>query len=253
MKEPNPEKWVFIIGCFNSGTTLLSNILALHPSIGTMPFEGQVFTDELPKPLDFGIPRLWALKPESFYLDENNEKKFNVSKIKRQWAFAYNDRNKPLLLEKTVTHGARMRWLQKNFNNSYFICMVRNGYAVAEGIKRRASHPMEKCIFQWQYSNEIMLKDMEHLNHKILISYEDLTTDTENILNKIARFLEIDSFDKKILDKNFSIQNNESKIQNMNDKSIKNLTAEEVKTINSVAGETLTKFGYEILNEKNFK
>ena len=35
LKEPKPEKWVFITGCYNSGTTLLHEILAMHAKVGS--------------------------------------------------------------------------------------------------------------------------------------------------------------------------------------------------------------------------
>ena len=31
---PTPEKWVFIVGCYNSGTTLLHDLLASHHNFG---------------------------------------------------------------------------------------------------------------------------------------------------------------------------------------------------------------------------
>ena len=36
-----------------------------------------------------------------------------------------------------------MRWLQEVFPNSCFIGVVRNGFAVAEGIKRKGEKPVE--------------------------------------------------------------------------------------------------------------
>ncbi|MBK9319321.1 MAG: sulfotransferase [Bacteroidetes bacterium] len=48
MKAPEPEKWVFILGCYNSGTTLLHKLLATHSDIGSMPNEGQFYSSQLP-------------------------------------------------------------------------------------------------------------------------------------------------------------------------------------------------------------
>ena len=31
-----PERWLFVVGCYNSGTTLLLNLLAQHPSVSHM-------------------------------------------------------------------------------------------------------------------------------------------------------------------------------------------------------------------------
>ena len=45
--EINPERWIFIIGCYNSGTTILASILNRHPSIGGLRTEGAFLTDSL--------------------------------------------------------------------------------------------------------------------------------------------------------------------------------------------------------------
>ncbi len=251
IREPDPDKWIFIIGCYNSGTTLLNSILGLHPMIGSMTKEGQEYTTELPKPKDFGIPRMWAFKPELFYLNENSINKIKISKIKRQWAIGFNDSQKPLLVEKTITHCARMRWLQKHFKNSYFICIVRNGYAVAEGIKRKAGYPIDQSIYQWKYANEVMLKDMPYLKNKILINYENLTEDTLTTLKKITDFLDIPSFEKSILKRSFTVQKENRKIKNLNYRSFQNLSEAEFETINNVAADLLKQFGYETVRKNN--
>lgn len=42
--ELKPQKWIFIVGCYNSGTTLLEKILSLHPMIGSLRDEGVMLT-----------------------------------------------------------------------------------------------------------------------------------------------------------------------------------------------------------------
>src|SRR5688572_13607291 len=53
------KKWVFILGCYNSGTTLLDQILSLHPEISGLKDEGVMLTDCLKRPEDFGWRRMW--------------------------------------------------------------------------------------------------------------------------------------------------------------------------------------------------
>lgn len=247
MKVPQPQKWVFIVGCYNSGTTLLHRVLEQHPMIGAMPNEGQFFNTVLPSGADFNLRRLWAIKPELFYLDENSKGIINVNKLKRQWAWMYNDVHKPLLVEKTILNAARTRWLQKNFKNAYFICLFRNGYAVAEGIHRKEKHPIEQCIQQWTVSNEILLRDMEHLKNKMMLRYEDFTAEPAKYLESIAAFLNIDPFPQQVLYNAFTIHKEEGKIGNRNDKSFKNLSADDLITIGQIGGKLLDKLGYELM------
>lgn len=39
---PRPDKWLFVVGCYNSGTTLLAEMLSRHPNISGLPTEGHL-------------------------------------------------------------------------------------------------------------------------------------------------------------------------------------------------------------------
>ncbi len=246
-KEPQPEKWVFIVGCYNSGTTLLANILGQHHAIGNMPLEGRRFTSELPNADEHGIPRLWATRPELFYLDETMGGHINVNKIKRQWAYMYNDHKRQVLLEKSPVNSGRTRWFQKHFANSHFIIIFRNGYSVAEGIRRKAGHSLDKAIHQWVNSNEILMKDIPFLENKLIITYEDLTEHPENIFNTITNFLGLEPLPDTILSREFKIHERKDKIANFNKHSLQNLNSEDISMINKNAETTLQKLGYDII------
>ena len=246
MKEPHPQKWVFIVGCYNSGTTLLHRVLEQHPTVGSMPNEGQFFNTVLPSGADFNLRRLWAIKPELFYLDAKSTG-IDVNKLKRQWAWMYNDVRKPLLVEKTILNSARTQFLQKYFPNAYFICLFRNGYAVAEGIHRKENHAMDLCIKQWTVSNEILLRDMEHLKNKMMLRYEDFTAEPSKYLDAIAKFLEIEPFPQQVLYNEFKIHKEEGTISNRNEKSLKSLSVEDLEVIRIEGGELLKKLGYDVI------
>ena len=67
-----PTRWVFIIGCYNSGTTLLARLLERHSEIQTLPGEGVVFSDVLTRPEEFGWPRLWFKCQQAMALNDSN-------------------------------------------------------------------------------------------------------------------------------------------------------------------------------------
>ena len=244
---PNPQKWVFVVGCYNSGTTLLHDLLSSHPSIGSMPTEGHWCTNQLTLPIAVNAPgRLWASLPDKFYLDENRGYHINVNKLKRHWGAHFNDPTRPVLLEKTPTNAARTRWLNKHFENAHFIGIIRNGYVVAERIHRKAGHSLEATAAQWTKSNEIMLRDFEALDKKILISYEELTEFPNRVFQDILEFLDLDNLNNNsdITNKVWHIREHVSTIQNMNDQSLSVLTDKEKKVIKSVAGSLLIQLGY---------
>ena len=58
-KVVEPEKWVFVVGCYDSGTTLLARLLATHSQISRFD-EGVFKTSQLVTPEELGWPRLWC-------------------------------------------------------------------------------------------------------------------------------------------------------------------------------------------------
>lgn len=106
---PAPEKWCFIVGCYNSGTKLLHKILSTHPKIGSMPNEGQFFTDQLLLPKVVGLPRIWALDPDRFRMTADDYPQVDIKTLQRQWGAKYNNPFKPVLIEKSPTNAGRTR------------------------------------------------------------------------------------------------------------------------------------------------
>lgn len=242
-RTPSPDKWVFIVGCYNSGTTLLHDILAKHPAVGSMEFEGQYMTDQLPIKHN-NLERLWAISPEIFCLNENSKTNINSTKIKENWGVHINHPKRPVLIEKSPTNSARMRWLQKEFENAHFIAIVRNGYAVSEGINRKVKHDIALCAEQWNISNKIMLSDLGFIKNKLLITYEDLTQNPESEFNKITNFIGIEALSNDVFNQKIKIRKDHSQIKNMNEKSFNNLSDSDKKMIYGKASETLNLFNY---------
>lgn len=246
---PKDKTWVFLVGCYNSGTTLLAELLGQHPSISALSTEGHFITDQFVKDYDIGLPRMWVEREDLFRLNENDHGPDPV-RVKKEWAMRL-DLKKPVLLEKSPPNSAKTRWLQQHFENAHFIGIMRNGYAVAEGITRKAdpkhllnSWPIEKSAYQWKRSNEVLQQDAEHLKHFIWISYEDLAEDTIGTLNKITDFIGIENFEHFEAGRNWSIHEREEQVRNMNAESIARLTPGQIKRITEVAGEMLDEFGY---------
>lgn len=244
ISTPKPQKWVFIVGTTNSGTTLMHHLLALHPSIGSMKNEGQFYTDQLAIPKKKGEARLWTKNKALFYLNEITPTTINVKRIKKQWALYYNDPNRPILMDKTPVNSLRVRWLQKEFSNAYFIGMYRNGYAVSEGIARKTGCSIAEAAEHWFLNNQIMVEDFELLNNKMILKYEDLVEDPYKIAQGIFDFLNIDPLSKEQILRKYFIHGIESEVLNMNNEAIDRLTQADIETINEKAGIMLKYFNY---------
>lgn len=252
--EINPERWIFIIGCYNSGTTILASILNRHPSIEGLRTEGAYLTDSLPYPEQFGWPRMWSQCIEKVSIPAEPSEEKRAKRIKKHWSLWF-PKQAQNLVEKTVSNAARMPFLQDFFQPAYFIYIVRNGYAVSSGIQKKANlkrwknssyehYPIELCAEQWQRTDEIVQKDSKHIKNLLQISYEDLTENFYSTMNEITEFLGIDEFPAEFLGEEWVVHGEKSIIRNMNDRSLRNLSENDKVKIKQVCGKTLLKYGY---------
>lgn len=240
-----PEKWVFILGCYNSGTTLLHDLISTHPDVGSMPREGQFFTDQLPTGASAGLPRLWALDAGRFHWTETSDPKVDLARLKRDWAWYFKRPESKVLLEKTVLNAARSRWLQRVFPNAWFISIFRNPYAVCSGIVRKEGHEIEQAAEQWSESNRILLEDIPFLSHHIQLSYEQLTSNPSKALKDITRFLGLSEYNTRVDELEFMIHGSKSSIRNMNEDAINRLSAHDRDVIHRICSETMKRLDYD--------
>jgi hypothetical protein len=170
-------------------------------------------------------------------------------RAKRDWAKLF-PRRPGILLEKSPPNTVRARWLQRNFYPCRFLAMVRNPYAVCEGIRRRHDYSIEVAAKHWLCANECLFADMQLLEMAMWFRYEDFTAMPEEHLKKIQTFLELrEPFDMSKWSSAFahSAEGNTSGIQNLNDKSFSKLSGQDIGTINRIAGKLMTDLGYSLL------
>lgn len=249
---PTPKKWVFLVGCYNSGTTLLAQLLGNHPEISALPTEGHFITDQFVKDYEVGLPRMWAGREELFRLTEESTGPDPI-RVKKEWGMRL-DRRKPVLLEKSPPNTIRVRWLQRHFAPAYFVAIVRNGYAVAEGITRKAdprhlrdSWPIGQSAWQWRRSNEVLEDDAPQLQHLLWTRYEDLTRDPVAELNRITDFIGVQRFVNFNPKASFSVHERSEPLKDLNDVSIAKLSPSDIHQVNEVAGDMLKRYGYPLL------
>ena len=251
-----PEKWIFVLGCYNSATTLLASILRKHPLVGGLPNEGAFLTDVLPYPELYGWPRMWSQCLDKMHIDHDFNNAQQAQRIKKQWSLWF-PKDTPNLIEKSISNINRTEFLQEHFSPAYFIHIVRNGYVVSKGIQKKANYsrwncpykengyPIELCAEQWRKSDEVISQASEKLKRIIFIRYEDFTEKPLQILQSITDFLEIPPMPKKILDQEWSVHGLTSTIKNMNSAGLSRLDEEDFEKIKAVAGKVLEKYGYD--------
>jgi len=254
-KPLKPKKWVFILGCYNSGTTLLAELLSQHPQLSVLPDEGVMLTNKLKRPEDFGWRRMWWKCTEMMKSADLSLTIKSAQEIKRQWAFFIN-KNADIVVEKSIASMLRIRFFQRYFADAYFIHIRRNPYAVAEGIQRKAQpmdvqaeiygtqYPLELCIQQWLASQTVFENEKSQIQNLYELSYEDFTNEPEKLANEISEFLGIEDFDSSIFSQEMKVHGNSMKIKDQNEKSFKRLSEEDWDLINQNAEKVIKKYGY---------
>lgn len=261
--ENKIEKPIFVLGCCNSGTTILGRAIQAHSDVEGPENEGPL-SSEWPKELThFLCPqtfRMWAhpifSKGKEYYPGDNltyylSEEALNeelCTKVRSFYMQFVNNR------ERVSDHSPqlvlRARALQGIFSDAYFVIIVRNGYAVSEGIKRKRyfdpDRPrmsgfetrIEDAAVQWREANRILLSYVDHkpLDKAMIVTYENLVNNTQATLTQVLDFCNLNTANYKF--PKFSINKNEEQIAR--------LSAYEIDTITKVAQSMLVHFGYEI-------
>lgn len=243
------RKWVFIVGCYNSGTTLLERLLRQHPEVAGLPREGQFLTG-LVTPLAKGLPRLWTQDEQVFRFDPEGHEEL-ARRAMQDWKAKLDKPEAPIALEKSPTNAARTLWLQRHFAGSAFVHIVRNGYAVAIGIRDKVRRSwgakprlLDMAAHQWARSAEIVLKDSAGLSRFLEVRYEDLTRDPHAITSQIFEFLNLDAQPADTFEREFMIHGLRSRIMNQNPARLRDMSQDEYECITARAKAMLEHYGY---------
>jgi hypothetical protein len=233
--SPTKERYVnnayiFVLCPPYSGSTILWKLVATSEAVSSFPKEGQY----LPETVELMGHRPW--KPDT---------KMPWDQIIPIWE-TYWDMDKPLLIEKSPPNLVRTDEILQHFDPVYFLIMVRNPYALCEGLIRRNKRSPERAArfavrqLQWQADNA------EKLENAICFTYEDLTEKPQEVAAKIEAFIpQIGSLDYAQKFKVHSIDGMVNReIVNLNQKKIDNLSPKNLATINKVFEENLDALEY---------
>lgn len=253
LRAREPKTWVFMGGCYNSGTTILREMIGAHPEVASLPREGVEMTDAFPDLESDGWIRMWF---------RNSEKVCDVTpeaaeRAKRDWSLWWQ-RGATAFLEKSIVHGAWMPSLDSRFPNAKFIGVIRNGYCVCEGIQRRArptgkareivgvdTYPITEVGRQWNYANEVLERDSKSVKNYLEVRYEDFAKNPTETIERVFKFIGVRSNVATLHESGMvRIGNRVFDIRNQNSQSLGQLTAEDRIALWGVIGSRMTKLGY---------
>lgn len=169
-----PAGWIFPVGCYNAGTTIIKDAILSHPDVVGMPVEGDTLTSALDSFEEGGFPRgMFANRDVIERTRSDGE--LDVERIIRDWAPWI--RGGKQFLDKSISNSMRIPKLRSAFPGARFVCIVRSPAGVAAGIKKR-SRPAHGGEYddrflrdQWKYFYETILAD-EDPSDTVFCSYE---------------------------------------------------------------------------------
>jgi len=213
------SKWIFILGDTSSGTTLLMYLLGMHPNINRMYGEGQNYTynayDYLKETGEDHMRVFTEIQ------DILRFPRRSVEDIKKSWSNFFMTKSGEYNLEKSPINTLRVKWLIENFENPYLIGIIRNGYSTISSVCSRGKD-VRRVARHWNKVYSILLNDVKDYEKFKMIKYEDLVEDTENTLNSITDFCNIERHDWSFLNElsvtktNYLNGLHEGKIENKN-------------------------------------
>lgn len=277
------DKVIVISGFSRGGTNILWNILQSHPGICSVRYEtGTIFrkrrhkfsrvirlfektgfikTNIAQKILNYQFYRY----KRSNYRHPDNKFKFEDVEYTKQEVI-----DSALCFKSTNMDITYTEILRQMYPNLYLIALTRNGYAVAEGHKRRGT-PVDE--FADLYSNvaEQMKHYSETLEHFKLVHFEEILNDPFNISEQLFEFLNCEPIEleklrlksKKVTTKNGRHVTNYGKEDekywfdrnsitdlikpNINHNQIKKLSSDEILIFNKKAKDAMKFFEYDII------
>lgn len=251
-----PGKWLFLVGCYNSGTTLLQKVMSSHPAISGLPREGVRFTATLSNLEENGHHMIWDEEYRAHAEPELADAEA-YRRITRDWNIFWRS-GADIFLDKSVANTARIGWLDRVFPDASFIGIHRNGYCVAEGLHRRAqppqwlqaktgsvNYPLEQIAWQWVTANREMLDGFEQAGRAMMIRFEDLVEDPVRVFESVFGFAGVDTGVIESGQNGIVIGGRHFAVHDPNPASLARLTLRQKDELRPLIGPMMDRLGYD--------
>ena len=265
---------LFVVCPNNSGSSFLAAALETCRATWRLPKEGQMIRG-FAGPVTtraYGRERwfpglLWASEPRWLDLFAN-PRHYDWPRTRKAWYFHARAHvpDATVFVTKSPPHVLHVEPLVRHFSNATFLFIVRNPYAVCEGICRRyrtrlgarfqrqfvtsgkslpaaAATHVANCLV-WQRRNVETYRD-----RSIFFTYEEMCAEPAAVARKIEAL--VPELDDLILHRRLAVKEYDEMLTDMNARQLPNLDAEDVVAFTRVFREhrdTLDFFGYALLD-----
>lgn len=216
----------------------------------------------------FPVPgKVWAAEPR-WVAEFADPTRHDWPNTRRAWHFqAHAWRPEAsVFVEKSVRNPAQVRMLADNFRNAKFLFVVRNPYAVCEGIcrsfKELFEHLAQASAWGGTPFEEVVATHVVNIlrmqarnldefgNHGVFFTYEELCREPARVARLIQAL--VPAIDDLNLNQRLSVkQTYDEQLVDMNARQIARLDAEQIAAFNRIfvpAQDLIERFGYELLD-----
>lgn len=192
------QKCVFLGGLHRSGTSLLHEVLKLHPEVAgfsdtNVPEdEGQHLQNVYMPAYKMGGPGKFAFDRRAHMTEKHPLANDKSSKtLMEEWGQHVNlDGN--IFIEKSPPNLLKTRFLQSVFPNSKFVIILRHPIAVAYATKKWSKTSIPSLLEHTLLSYETFLKDAAMLNSFHILRYEDFVKAPDETMVNIYKYLDLE-------------------------------------------------------------
>jgi hypothetical protein len=255
---------LFVICGTNSGTTFLRDALATSKNTWNLKREGQhTFGFAGPSGIGSKAYKLWATEEwKDTFTDPKN---YDWEKIKTAWYFQAYSKNSQatVFIEKSPPFLLIVEQLVKEFENARFLFMVRNPYAVVEGVNRTTWFKVKDYIPQEDFLTfaarqvinclKFQKQNLENWGDRgVFFTYEQMCEEPEKVQESIKNL--VPEIDDLVLQQKLKVKKYDEELRNMNDQQIERLTDKNIDQINEIFSpneDILKYFNYPLLKKSS--
>ena len=241
IKGHSPSTYLFILSAPLCGSTLLHEVICSGTNVSANNTWGTREGQKLPT-----VQNAMYLNTNKW----NSTEEFDWVWIREEW-LNYWDTSKPILLEKSPPNIVRAGSIERAFEPSYFIVMVRNPYAQCEGLMRRNGETASNAAQLVLERMKMQKNNLRQLKNVFLLTYEQLCDQPEESLDKLKSFLPaLNDLSINETFKSHNIENEHLPLTNLNKKKMARLSNTALREINQVfkpGVKFLDFFGYQLI------
>ena len=196
------KRHIFVAIPNRCGSTLMARFLDTSPAsttLGTsyhMDNEGaQIVMRETPSamPHPRGRKRIqWAFEALEEFQSKRN---YDWDTIKSLW-YRNWDLEKKILVEKSTQNVARIKLLEREFPNTFFVLGIRSPYAACRSMMKQMGYSPTETAKHWLTCAKLQIRNMDEISSPyVFATYERLTSSPDSVANAILSHIpELDRF-----------------------------------------------------------